>query len=90
MRKSTFLQFTIICLFVIIALGSSNNNYPGSSDGGWDGSVGQQAVQHVVQGANGGTYIGNASSESEAKRMTGEKGYDAYIYYPSTGEVFGY
>lgn len=90
MRKSTFLQFAIICLFVIIALGSSNNNYPGSSDGGWDGSVGQQAVQHVVQGANGGKYVGNASSEAEAKRMAANKGYSGYNWYPSTGEVFGY
>lgn len=89
MRKVTFLQFAVICLFVIIALGSSNSSNPHSSSK-WEGSVGQQAAQHFVQGANGGSYVGNASSESEAKRMAAEKGYSAYNYYPSTGEVFGY
>lgn len=89
MRKNTFWQFAIVCLFVIIALGSSNSSNPSSSSK-WEGSVGQQAVQHFVQDANGGTYVGNASSEAEAKRKAAAKGYSAYNWYPSTGEVFGY
>lgn len=89
MRKNTFLQFAIVCLFVIIALGSSKSSNPSSSSR-WEGSIGQQAVQHYVQGANGGKYVGNASSEAEAKRMAADKGYSGYNWYPSTGEVFGY
>ena len=84
------MQFAIICLFVLIALGSSNSNYPSSSTRPWDGSIGQQTIQHIVQSKNGGKYVGNASSEAEEKRMAANAGYSGSQYYPSTGEVFGY
>ena len=89
MRKSTFLQFAVICLFVIIAVGSSKSSNPISSSSSWDGSTGQQVLQHVVQASNGGRYVGNASSEAQAKSMAAKAGYSAYNYYPATGEVFG-
>lgn len=89
MRKNTFLQLAIICLFVIIALGSSNSSNP-SSSGGWDGSDGQKVLQHVVQGANGGTYIGTFDSESAAKQAAIKAGYSYYNYYYATGQCYGY
>lgn len=56
----------------------------------WNGSIGQQAAQHVAQHQRGGKYIGNASSQTEARSMATKAGYRYYEYYPSTGECFGY
>lgn len=56
----------------------------------WNGSYGQQAVQHYAQSQKGGKYVGNATSDAEARRMAADAGYSGYNYYPSTGEVFGY
>lgn len=88
MRKKTFLQFAVICLFVLIAIGSSKSSNPSLSS--WDGSIGQQTVQHIIQSSNGGTYVGNFSSEAAAKQAAVKAGYKYYNYYPSTGECFGY
>lgn len=56
----------------------------------FSGSPAQQVVQHYAQKQRGGTYVGNASSAAEAKRMVEAAGYKYYNYYPSTGECFGY
>ena len=56
----------------------------------WNGSLGQQTVQHYYQSQNGGKYVGNATSETEAKQKAIDAGYRYYNYYPSTGECFGY
>lgn len=56
----------------------------------WSGSPGQQMIQHLDQAQRGGTYVGNASSEAEARNMARNAGYEYYNYYPSTGECFGY
>lgn len=58
--------------------------------GSWDGSFGQQVVQHYNQRNQGGTYVGNYSSEGEASRAAVSAGFKYYQYYPSTGECFGY
>ena len=60
------------------------------SCGTWSGSLGQQTVQHYYQYENGGKYVGNATSETEAKQKVLDAGYRYYNYYPSTGECFGY
>lgn len=88
MRKNTFLQFAIICMFVIIALGSSKSSNPSSSS--WEGSGGQRLLQHAVQGANGGTYVGTFDSESAAKQAAIKAGYSYYNYYYATGQCYGY
>lgn len=78
-----------LLFFVIIALASSSAEKAYKSSG-WEGSYGQQAVQHLQQSSRGGTYVGNASSQSEAESMAKKAGFPYYNYYPSTGEVFGY
>ena len=73
--------------FALVALASSSAKESYSS---WDGSYGQQAVQHLHQSSQGGKYIGNFSSHDEAKAAAARAGYSRYQYYPSTGECFGY
>lgn len=80
--------FGLFC-FVIMALASASADKAYKSSG-WEGSYGQQTVQHYQQKSQGGTYVGNASSEREAKQMALKAGYSRYQYYPSTGECFGY
>lgn len=75
--------------FVILALASASAEKAYQSSG-WEGSYGQQTIQHLQQKSQGGTYVGNASSQEEAKQMALRAGYSGYQYYPSTGEVFGY
>ncbi|MDE6484738.1 MAG: hypothetical protein K2L14_05045 [Duncaniella sp.] len=78
----------LLC-FVIAALASSSaeNAYKSS---GWEGSYGQQTMQHVAQKNQGGKYVGNYSSYEEARQAAVNAGYSKYQYYPSTGECFGY
>lgn len=78
-----------ILFFVGIALASSSAEKAYKSSG-WEGSYGQQTIQHLQQSQKGGKYVGNASSQSEAEQMAKKAGYSYYNYYPSTGEVFGY
>lgn len=37
-----------------------------------------------------GTYIGSASSYSEAQSLARSKGYSRFDWYSTTGDVFGY
>lgn len=37
-----------------------------------------------------GTYIGNASSYSEAQELTRSRGYTHFNWYQGTGDVYGY
>lgn len=78
-----------LLIFVGFALASSSAQHAYNSSG-WEGSYGQQTMQHLSQSQRGGKYVGNASSEEEAKSMAAKAGYSGYNYYPSTGEVFGY
>lgn len=91
-KKRNFVIFAsylgLFC-FVLMALASASAEKAYKSSG-WDGSYGQQTVQHLHQNSKGGTYVGNASSQEEAKQMALKAGYPYYQYYPSTGECFGY
>lgn len=86
--KKIFGLFGLL-FFIAIALASASAEQAYKSSG-WDGSYGQQTIQHIQQASRGGKYIGNASSNSEAAQMAKNAGYSGYNYYPSTGEVFGY
>lgn len=76
-----------ICFFVITALASASAQKAHDS---WQGSYGQQAVQHLQQNSQGGTYVGIASSEAEAAQLAIKAGFKYYQYYPSTGACYGY
>lgn len=73
--------------FALAALASSSAK---DSYSNWNGSFGQQAVQHLQQSSQGGKYVGNFSSQEEAKAAAARAGYSGYRYYPSIGECFGY
>lgn len=53
-------------------------------------TVVQQAAQIYSQSERGGTYVGIAGSQNEAKTMAERAGYSRYQWYPSTGQCFGY
>lgn len=50
----------------------------------------RQAAQTYQQSQSGGTYVGIASTQSEAEAMSKRAGYSRYQWYPSTGQCFGY
>ena len=84
---SNVLGFMGLLGFALAALASSSAKDTYSS---WNGSYGQQAVQHLHQSSQGGTYVGNFSSQEEARAAAARAGFASYQYYPSTGECFGY
>jgi hypothetical protein len=49
----------------------------------------RSAAQGYNQSTSGGTYVGTATSQSEAYEMAKAAGYSRYEWYPSTGHVFG-
>lgn len=86
---SKLFPYLSLCLFVCIALASSSAQKAYDSTG-WDGSYGQQTIQVLHQTSQGGTYVGIADSEEEARQMASKAGFSRYQYYPSTGTCFGY
>ena len=48
------------------------------------------AAQMYQQSTQGGTYVGVASSQSEAQSLARRNGYSHYQWYPSTGYTYGY
>lgn len=79
--------YVVLSAFIMVALASSSSQ---KTLDNWNGSYGQQTVQHFQQSQQGGKYIGNFSSQQEAKAAAERAGYPGYQYYPSTGECFGY
>lgn len=50
-----------------------------------------RAFEVIDQSATtNGTYLGNASSYSEAQSLARSKGYSRFDWYSTTGDVFGY
>lgn len=84
---TTLISVVGLCVFIVMALASSSTQ---KAYDNWNGSYGQQAVQHYQQKGQGGHYIGNFSSADAAKKAAADAGYSGYQYYPSTGECFGY
>lgn len=70
-----------------MALGSSSSKQAYDK---WNGSAGQQTVQHLHQANQGGHYVGNFTSYEAARKAAEDAGYPRCQYYPSTGECFGY
>lgn len=86
-NATTLVSVIGLCAFIVMALASSSSK---KAYDNWNGSYGQQTVQHVQQHSQGGHYVGNFSSAEAAKKAAADAGYPRYQYYPSTGECFGY
>lgn len=50
----------------------------------------QSAAQQYSQSQRGGTYVGKASTQAEAKSIAQRAGFPYYQWYPSTGRCYGY
>lgn len=85
-----FIGIIGLAVFIMASLASSSSRSSSNGYKSWSGSDGQRVLQHSVQAANGGTYVGRFSSEAEAKKAAARAGFKAYNYYYETGECFGY
>lgn len=85
-KKTVIFQALGLVLFCVLAMASSSQKSSSSSsysDIDWRG-----AAVGGTAGYNGYSYIGTASSESDARSLTANKGYSQYIWDSVNGKVY--
>lgn len=85
MRKKTLIQLTLLCLFVVMALGSSSSSYPKSSSRGYSSSssYGSSSSNSNKPATQNNSSFKKTDFPNPCKSCGGRKGYYLFdTWYP--------